>query len=51
MEFEHKQAYKMIETGVSLSLKIKDYEAISNIFFTLLAICLKLNDELMRLTA
>ena len=46
------------QTGVqngsnrSLSWKIKEHEAISaSIFFTLVAICFKLNDELMCLTA
>ena len=31
-------------------MKIKEHEAISTIFFTLVAFCLKLNDELMFLT-
>ena len=50
LEFRYKQACKMIETGVFL--KIKEHEAIStSIFFNLVAICLKLNDEIIYLTA
>ena len=32
-------------------MKIKEHEAKSTIFFTLVAICLNVNDELMCLTA
>ena len=44
MEFEYKQAYKMIETGV-LVWKSKNMKPYQPLFFTLVAICLKLNDE------
>ena len=50
MEFEYKQAYTRIETGV-LVWKSKIMKPYQSIFFTLVAICLKLNDEIMCLTA
>ena len=45
MDFEYKQAYKMIETGV-LVWKSKNMKPYQPIFSTLVAVCLKLNDEL-----
>ena len=50
MEFEYKQAYKMIETEVSV-WKTKNMKPYQLTFFTLVAICLKLNDEIMCFTA
>ena len=50
MEFEYKQTYKKIETGV-LVWKSKSINPYQPILFTLVAICLKLNGELMCLTA
>ena len=50
MEFEYKQAYKMIETGV-LVWKSKNKKPYQPFFFTFLAICLKLNDKMMCFTA
>ena len=50
MECEYKQAYKMIETGV-LVWKSKNMKPYHSICFALVAICLKLYDELMCLTA
>ena len=50
MEFKHKQAYKMIETGV-LVWKSKNMKSYRSIFFALLVKCSKLNDEFNCLTA
>ena len=49
-EFEDKQAYKIFWDR-SLSLKIKGHEVKSTNFLTLVAICLKINDGLVCLTA
>ena len=50
MEFEDKQAYKMVETGV-LVQKPKSMKPYQSIFFTLVAICLKPKDEIKCFTA
>ena len=50
MEFKYKQACEMIKTGI-LVRKTKKMKSYRSIFFALVAICLKLNDELTYLTA
>ena len=49
MKFEAKQAYKLFETG-DLDRKAKNMKPNQPVFFTLVAICLKVIDKFMCLT-